>query len=447
MTRTSGELLAICDRVTEMVSGRAEAAVVASSGPDALTRFAQSFIHQNVSESDTAVMVRVAAEGRTAVASTTRVDEDGLRSLVDRTIEAARLRPPDPDFPGLAPPQPADGESRWDDATADALPEARAQAVGAFVRAGRGLEAAGYFATTAKHAAFVNTLGQRLTGRHTSAVIDGVHRSTGGDGAGRAAGAAVADVDAAAAGARAAEKARAQTGQLLDIVPDRYEVVLEPGCVANILLFLGHAGFNAKAVADGTSFVHLGEQQFDEQVSIWDDARDHRTLGYLYDAEGTPKRRVDLVSAGRTTGVVHDRRTAASAGVESTGHATGDESAGAAPSNVFFGAGPQSREELISGVDRGLLVTDFHYTRILDPKTQVVTGLTRNGLFLIERGEVVGAVRNVRFTQSYVAALAPGNVLGIGNDAQLITGSQLGGFSHVPTVRLASWNVTGGAHG
>jgi len=440
-------LLDACDKVIDMVGGRADAAVVASAGPDALTRFAQSFIHQNVADADTTVSLRVASEGRTAIASTTRVDDAGLRALVDRTLAAASLRPPDPDYPGLAPPQPVTGDGRWDQPTADATPDVRAEAVRAFVDAGRDLEAAGYCATKAKHAAFVNTAGQRLTGRTTSAVIDGIHRSADGDGAGRAAAASIGQIDAAGAGARAAEKARAQSGELRHIEPGQYEVVLEPGCVANMLLFLGYAGLNAKAVADGTSFVHLGEQQFDEHVSIWDDAEDPRTVGYLYDAEGTPKQRVDLVTNGRTTGVVHDRRTATKAGAHSTGHATGDESAGATPSNVFFGGGDRSPEELVAGVERGLLVTDFHYTRILDPKTQVVTGLTRNGVFLIVRGEIVGAAHNVRFTQSYVAALGPGKVLGVGNDAQLITGSQLGGFSHVPTIRLASWNVTGGARG
>lgn len=444
---TSDELLTTCDTVLGMVGERAEASAVAASGPDALTRFAQSFIHQNVAEADTTVSLRIASDGRTAVSSTTRVDEAGLRALVERTLEAAALRPPDPEYPGMAPAAAVAGDDHWDDATSEVPPETRAEAVRLFVDAGPELEAAGYVATKAKHAAFVNTSGQRLTGRHTSAVVDGIHRSANGDGAGRAAAVSVRDLDTAAAGARAAEKARAQAGDLLDIEPGHYEVVLEPGCLANMLLFLGYAGFNAKSVADGTSFVHLGEQQFDEQVSIWDDAHDPRTVGYLYDAEGTPKQRVDLVTRGRTTGVVHDRRTAAKAGVDSTGHGTGDESAGAGPTNVFFGAGDQTPDELIASVERGLLVTDFHYTRILDPKTQVVTGLTRNGLFLIEGGEVTGAVKNVRFTQSYVAALGPGKVLGVGNDAQLITGSQLGAFSHVPTVRLASWNVTGGARG
>jgi predicted Zn-dependent protease len=441
-----------CDRLLEIVARiepSAEAAALASSGPDALTRFAESFIHQNVAEDDSGITLRVVLDGRSATAGTTRADDDALEAVAQRALAAARLRPPDPDWPGLAPPvslTPGADSAHWDDATAAATPDERAAIVRAFVDAGPGLAAAGYIATKGKHAAFSNSLGQRLTARSTQAALDGIHRSKAGDGSGRGASVRVADIDGSAAGARAAAKASKQEGAI-DMEPGTYEVVLEPGCVANILLFLGYAGFNAKSVADGLSFVHLGEQQFDTSIHLVDDALDPRTVGYPYDAEGTPKRRVELVAHGVTSAVVHDRRTAKKAGVESTGHATGDEAAGAMPANILLEGGDASPDELIASVERGLLVTDFHYTRILDPKTQVVTGLTRNGVFLIENGVVTTAVKNLRFTQSFVAALGPGKVKAIGNDAQLVSGSQLGAASHVPSLHLASWNFTGGARG
>jgi predicted Zn-dependent protease len=107
--------------------------------------------------------------------------------------------------------------------------------------------------------------------------------------------------------------------------------------------------------------------------------------------------------------------------------------------------GDQSDEELIAGIGRGLLVTDFWYVRILDPKTQVVTGLTRNGVWLIENGRILRPVSNLRFTQSYLEALGPGNVRGVGRQRALIPGYE--GDPLVPSVRLASWNFTGGAKG
>ena len=219
-------------------------------------------------------------------------------------------------------------------------------------------------------------------------------------------------------------------------------MVLEPACVGDMLSFL-RDGFNARTVEEGRSFVRLGQAQLDPAVALWDDATDARAISRGFDAEGTPKRRLDLVRDGVTLALCHDRKTAAKAGggTTSTGHGFGGDMGGI-PSNLFLAGGDQSPEELVGSVERGLLITEFWYTRILDPKTQVVTGLTRNGTFLIEGGRVVGGVPNLRFTQSYVDALAPGNVLGVGDDARLFEGTY-----HVPSLRLASWNFTGGAKG
>ena len=430
----------LCEQVLELVGDRAEAIVSASAGEAALTRFATSMIHQNVAEDDSSVFLKVVVDGRYASASTTQTDRASLQRLADRTIEAARLRPADPEWPGLAPPADAPPVEHWDDGTADASPDDRAAIVKAFVDAGGGLEAAGYCSTNGRRTAFANSAGQRLEGRATSATINGIHRTGSSDASATFTSVRIADLDGEAAGADAAQRATA-TATGTDIEPGTYEVVLAPPCLANMLQFLAYAGFNAKAHLDGTSFVHLGEAQFDAPVSIWDDATDPRSLGLPFDNEGTPKRKVDLVRAGVTASLVHDRRTARLSGTDSTGHGLGQESAGAYPSNLFFGEGTSSVEELIGGIERGLAVYDFWYTRILDPKTQVVTGLTRNGVFLIENGTIGAPVRNLRFTQSFVAALGPGKVKGIGNDAQLVNGM------HVPSVHLASWNFTGGAKG
>ena len=436
----SGSAIERCEQVLDLVGDRAEAIVAATSGVSALTRFANSSIHQNVAEDASSLFLKVVVDGRYASASTTQTDPAALRRLVDRTIEAARLRPPDPDWPGLAGAAPAPDVEHWDDDTAEASPDQRAAVVQAFVEAGGGLEGAGFCSSSGLTTAFANSAGQRLRGRHTAATLDGIQRTGTSDAAAAQSSVRLADLDGAAAGAGAAERARAGA-TAVDIDPGTYEVVLAPSCLANILQFLAYAGFNAKAHLDGTSFAHPGEQQFDEAVSIWDDATDPRTLGLPYDNEGTPKRPVDLVRDGVTTNLVHDRRTARRLGVESTGHGLGQEAAGAYPANLFFGEGAGTEADLVAGIERGLLVHDFWYTRILDPKTQVVTGLTRNGVFLVEDGVVTTPVRNLRFTQSFVAALGPGKVKAIGGDGRLVNGM------HVPSVHLGAWNFTGGAKG
>jgi predicted Zn-dependent protease len=321
--------------------------------------------------------------------------------------------------------------------------------VEAFVATGPGLESAGYCSTDADTHALGSTTGLRYASRTTMAQVDAIHSAPSADGPptdgfGQITSSRVADLDGRRVGEIAAAKAQGGADPV-HLEPGTYEVVLEARAVAAILLFPAWLGFNGKAHAEGTSFVHLGEAQFDPRITLWDDGTDPRSLGRPYDAEGTPKRRLDLVSEGVTVGLAHDRRSAALAGVEPTGSSIGQESFGGYPGDLFLGAGEQSLAELIADVDRGLLVTDFWYNRILDPKTQVVTGLTRNGLFLIEGGEVTRPVQNLRYTQSVVGALGPGHVLAVGSDAQLV--SNEGGVVHVPSLRLAGWAFTGGAQG
>ncbi len=423
-----------------MVGDRAEAVATATTGTGALTRFANSTIHQNVAEDTTSVSVTLVVDGRSASAVTTQIGPESLRRLVDRALDAARLRSPDPDWPGLAPVEPVSPVEHWDDDTAGAGPGERAAAVKAFVEAGAGLEAAGACATGVAQTALANTAGQRIQGRATTATIDGIHRTGTSDAAASQTSIRLRDLDGEAAGAVASERARA-SAEAVELEPGTYEVVLSPACVANVLYFLGSAGLNGKSHLDGTSFVHLGEQQFDPSFSLWDDATDPRTIGFVFDNEGSPKRRVDLIRDGVTEGVVHDRRTAAKAGVRTTGHSVGQEALGPRPTNLFLGTGAGIQVDLVAGMERGLVVHDFCYTRILDPKTQVVTGLTRNGVFLVEQGARSAAVRNLRFTQSFVAAFGPGKVKAIGGDAQLINGM------HVPSVHLEGWKFTGGAKG
>jgi predicted Zn-dependent protease len=431
--------LETAQRLVDLVGDRAEAEAACSTGRSALTRFANSSIHQNVADDYVWARVRVAVGGRVASASTDRPTGEGLERLVERSLAAAAMRAVDPEWPGLAPPAPAPETFAYDEATHLADPALRAQVVREFVDAGPQLRAAGYVDSNGSFSAFANSAGQRLLGRSSSSTIEAIHRTATSDGRGWQSSSRLADIDGAAAGRTAADKAR-RGDDLVDIEPGRYEVVLEPFCLANMLEFL-RDGFNARTVEEDRSFVKLGELQLDPAITLWDDATDPRAISRGFDAEGTPKRRVDLVAAGVPLALCHDRKTAAKAGAESTGHGFGGDMGGIA-TNLFMAPGSQSVEELIGSVERGLLVTEFWYTRILDPKTQVVTGLTRNGTFLIEGGQIVGGVPNLRFTQSYVDALGPGNVLGVANDARLFNGTY-----HVPTVRLGEWNFTGGAKG
>ena len=436
----------------------------------ALTRFANSVIHQNVAQDGVTVSLTAHVDGRTAGGSASVVDDHELSALVERVAASARVAPSDPSWPGLAAPAAPGDVEAVDRATAEASPTDRAEIVREFVDAAGGLETAGYVRTNHWTGAFASSSGQQVTGEAVECGLSGIARDSGADGLARSAPLRIADLDGAALGARAAAKARAWADPQ-DLAPERYEVVLEPNAVLDLLGNIASAGFSARAVNENRSFVRLGEDQFDPAVSIHDDPL---ATGLGYDAEGTPRSRLALVEGGRTVSLTHDRRSAAewNAGpgvgseAASTGH-HGEYAAMFGPSArhlVLDPAGPldgvadevdgpaadSSVAELVAGVRRGILVSDFWYTRVLDPRSLAITGLTRNGVWLIENGEIVQPLGNLRFTQAYAEALAPGNVLGVGRTADAVPGDTYTTTSPrwtCPALHLASWNFTGGSAG
>ncbi|WP_138758061.1 TldD/PmbA family protein [Modestobacter altitudinis] len=451
MTALDSLVAAVLDEVRRQAGVQASAIVRAESSALALTRFAASAVHQNVADEQTTLHLQLTVDGgRTATASTTRTSS--APDLVTATLAAARLRPRDADWPGLGGSAPLVSSGNPDEATAQTSPAERAAAVAAFVEAAGGLSTAGYVQTSASTVVLADTAGQHVRGAATSAACDGIARLSGADGVARSASRRFADLDPAALGARAAAKARAGV-DAVPVDPGRYAVVLEPAAVGDLVAGLASGQFNGKAVVDGTSGLRLGEQQFDRAVFLVDDAVGPDATGLPFDTEGTPARRTDLVRDGVPVGLTTDRRVAATLGSSSTGHAS-DTSATAGPvagDPALAAADGGSVDDLVAGLERGLLVSDLWYTRVVDPKRSVWTGLTRNGVWLVEDGRVVAPVSTLRFTQSYLEALAPGAVtVGSVVDPQpgRLTMTYAGtNRLAVPALRLASWNITGNTTG
>jgi predicted Zn-dependent protease len=439
---------AVLSEVRRQAGSSAEAVVRAEQASLALTRFAASAIHQNVADERVTVHLQLTVDGgRTATASTTR--PSSVADLVAAALAAAQVRPPDPSWPGLGAPAAAASFGRADAATAGASPADRAAGVRAFVDAAGGLSTAGFVQTASLSSVLATTAGQQLRGETTSAICDGIARLTGADGVARSMSGRLADLDCAALGARAAAKARAG----VDAVPvdtGSYPVVLEAAAVTDVVGGLVSGQFNAKSVVDGTSGLRLGELQFDPAVTLVDDPLDG--VGLPFDTEGTPARRTELVTDGVPVGLTTDRRTAADLGREPTGHASdvSDTWGPLAGDPALSPGSGGSVDDLVGGLERGLLVSDFWYTRVVDPKRSVWTGLTRNGVWLVEDGRIAAPVSTLRFTQSYLEALAPGAVT-VGSDIDPQPYRLLGPMGYnrvaVPALRLASWNITGNATG
>jgi predicted Zn-dependent protease len=435
----------LAGQVLESVGDRAEAEIVVTGGVSALTRFANSFIHQNVAEDGYSVSLRVAVDGRVNSAATTNLDN--LGEFVDNTIEIASLQRVDENWPGLTPPLDVTDPNHYDEATALATPDDRAAKVADFVAAGPDMRAAGFCETVGHSVTFVNTAGHRAMGRYSQATLDGIHQIDGAAGSGHATSKHFSSIDGTAVGAMAADRARSGLGAY-DIKPGEYEVILAPECVGTIAIFLSFYGFNGKQHAEGQSFVELGEKQLDASINIFDDATDPRAIGVGFDAEGSPRKRLNLVTNGVSEAITHNRRTAKKAGAQSTGHGDqGSEQWGPIATHVFIEGGTTPVDEMIASVERGLYVATFNYCRVLDPKALTVTGLTRNGTFMIENGKITGAVTNMRFTQSFVEALEQGKVEGLGDDDRFADSEFGAAMMHVPSLHLERWNFTGGASG
>jgi predicted Zn-dependent protease len=435
------------DRIIDLIGDRADAEATVTVGRSELTRFANSFIHQNVGEEYVAVRLRVAAEGRVAAVTGNRADDAALSNLVDGALTVAATQPVDADWPGVTPPVAVPPSDFSDPSTTGATPEDRAGAVKVFVDAGEGFLAAGFCDTDSFESAFANTAGHRAAGRGSRATIDGIHQTGESAGSGHQTARAFSALDPAGVGALAADRAR-RGMHAYDIKPGEYEVVLGPEAVATITIFLDIYGFNAKAVQEGQSFLDVGAQQFDELITMIDDPLGPDAIGRAYDGEGEAKQTRAIVERGVSKTAVYDRRTARKAGTSSTGHGWEQSAAyGPIAGHLVVQPGPGTVDDLIASVERGVYVATFNYCRILDPRSQVVTGLTRNGTFMIENGAITGALTGMRFTQSFLKALSPGNVLGVGDDVRYADSEFGPGVVRAPSLHLAAWNFTGGTDG
>jgi len=256
------------------------------------------------------------------------------------------------------------------------------------------------------------------------------------------------EIDPVAIAARAVEKC-AMNRDPGPLPPGRYVTVLEEIAVADLLRFLARLGLSAQAVQEGRSFAagRMGQQVCGDNFTLWDDAADTRGLALPFDWEAVPAQRLSLIARGVLEGLAYDTQTAAKEGLESTGHAVSRiyalGSTWPAPTHLFIAPGEVARDELMAGVERGVLVTRFHYTHCPEPQRIVATGTTRDGTFWIEDGRIVGALKNARFTQSVLETFS--NIEALSNAPELHRDWWGSAAHHVPAMRVHDFAFTGGA--
>ncbi len=396
--------------------GVSEIEAIVSEETQALTRFANNAIHQNVSERSTQLSVRPVVDGRTARATTNRLDRDGIRDVVAEAIAITRLNESDADLPPLAEPAKLDDVQRYFETTAQATPEERAQAVAEAIRAvsGVGQTAAGIYSTDATQFALYNSRGVAASYRETMARFSITAMAGDSSGWAKASACDRCALDPVALARTAARKAVASHNPRV-LPAGRYTVILEPAAVLDLVGQM-FTDFSGTAIRDGRSFLNdrIGQKLFGENITVYDDARHALQSGAVFDAEGVPRRRLTLVDAGVVREIAYCRQAAALAGAAPTGHGFPlPNETGEAPMNIVIAGGESSVEEMVASTEHGILVTRLWYIREVDPYEKIFTGMTRDGTFLVEGGKVAAGVRNFRFNVglmemlSNVEALSP----------------------------------------
>jgi PmbA protein len=404
------ELRRIIDTVLRLAksTGADETEVHVDETADALTRFANNAIHQNVAEHGLNVSIRTVVDSRTARATTNRVDQDSLRAAIEASLSLAHSQPKDPHVLPLPGKQRYQKVRRFVKETAALTPEQRARAVrrACDLAIQNGQVAAGIFASGLQQSALGNSRGLFAAYRETHAEFSITMQENPAASWAKANAASVRDFDPQKLAQRASEKAHLAV-DARELSPGRYTVILEPAAVLDLVGFLFY-DFSATALLDKRSCLNdrMGKPLFGKNISITDDAYHPLQLGVPFDGEGMPRQQVLLVDRGVPKNLVYARSTAKSSGKKPTGHGFAlPNEYGEAPMNLVFAGGDSSLEKMVASTDRGLLVTRLWYIREVDPYEKVMTGMTRDGLFLVENGKVTSAVRNFRFNQSILELL------------------------------------------
>lgn len=412
----------------------AEATVWLTSGRSANTRFARNEITSTGDVEETAITVELAFGKRHASASTNQTDADTLSDLVARLKRMTEAAPEDPEYmPVLGPQRYAKSPKAFDDRTAKLVADVRAEAARAALEAGKGqnVTGAGFFTHRGGASAMATSAGLFAYHEQTSVEFTCTARTADGTGSGWAGAWShrAGDVDAPALARVAIEKG-VRSAKPKRLEPGRYQVVLEPAAVQDLLSFLISA-LSARSADEGRSFMakpaggtKLGEKLFPDTITLRSDPTAASTPGPTWDRSGIPLEPITWIDAGKIAALSYPRYWAAKQGKEPTGsHSRYELAGGNAPSVA----------DLVKGVKRGVLITRLWYLRWVDPQSILVTGLTRDGVFLIENGEVAHPVNNFRFNESPVVMLK--NADAMTKETWLIQNTR------VPAIRTDGFNL------
>ena len=405
------------------------------------TRFAVNQVSTAGDNEDVSVRVRVTVGRKVGAATTNRLDDEGLRLVVQLAERIAKLQPDDPELMPELGPQQYIAVDAFHPATAAAEPGQRAEIVRQVTDASRaaGLSSTGYLEVITSANAVANSAGLFAYHRSTDCAFTTTIRTLDGAGSGWAGAAArdIGSIDGAALAAIAIDKAK-RSANAVAVEPGRYTVVLEPTAVGNLVQLLAFAT-NARQADEGRSFfskpgggTKIGMKVVDERVNLISDPQHPLAPGVPFDGDGLATRKVNWIQDGIVRELSYDRYWA-----QKTSHAPV-----VLPGALQMAGGLQSVADMIASTERGILVTRFWYIRPVDPRTILYTGLTRDGTFLIERGKVTKAIKNLRFNESPVFLLNNVEALGLPQRVSASESGSAGTPIVVPAIKARDFMFT-----
>jgi PmbA protein len=414
-----------------------------------LTRFTQSAIHQHVAEKNGTLILRVVLGKRIAVVTTNILSRSSARASLEKAISLATVQRPNEAFVSLPEPRPVAEVGTFTPKIFSLTPARKAKVIKdlLILLKEKGFHASGAFSNGRVELAVVNSLGIEAYQNYSDLFFHLIADDGKDTGYASFVSRDPDQLDIRSLAQEAIQKV--SKAEPVQIEPGEYEVILEPYAVSEFLSFLGYLGFNALAVQEERSFLcnQFGRKMVDGKVTIYDDGLDPQGLQVPFDFEGVPKQKVTFFEKGIAREVTYDSFTAGREAKTSTGHGLiAPNTGGPIPINLFMQGGDSSLEEMIRSTRKGVYVTRFHYTNVVEPMKTVITGMTRDGTFLIGDGEIKRPIKNLRFTESILGALSRVSAIsmdrrvcseGSGYSRRFVTGTV------VPAIKVDGFNFSG----
>lgn len=413
--------------------------VTLNSEEHGLTRFANSEIHQNVYNANNTVTIKVYDGKKESKISTNLLTDEGLKKAVSDAEENLKFLPEgDVELPEVITPEEILSEDYDEELGIQFDTYNRAKLVKTGIDLlGDDYTAAGALALNSEALVMGNNKGikryARLDNVDFSVVV--IHKD-GTSGYAEVSSDKASDINVVEGFKVAYEKAKKGINPTT-IEPGSYTVILEPLAVADLIGYMNYIGFSARGAQMGTGYLtgKVGQKVFGDNITIVDDVNNENTMPLYFDFEGYERKTLNIIDKGVVKELAYDVRSALKEGKETTGHSVGNQGMGGLPLNLVMEGGDKSLEELIKSTDKGILVTRFHYMNVVDPRQAQLTALTRDGLFLIENGEISKGVKNMRFTESMLDAF--NKVVGISKER-----SKASGY-YVPALKVEGFHFTG----